>query len=70
MHPLQQTPKDLKRAYSNFFAKRADFPRFKKKGQSDSFRYPDPKRIRLDQPNSRLFLAGCVTVTAGKCWAR
>ena len=56
VHPLQQTLKDLERAYSNFFAKRADFPRFKKKGQSESFRYPDPKQIKLDQPNSRLFL--------------
>ncbi len=56
VHPLQQTLKDLERAYSNFFAKRADFPRFKKKGQSDSFRYPDPKQIKLDQANSRLFL--------------
>ena len=56
VHPLQQTLKDLERAYTHFFAKRADFPRFKKKGQSDSFRYPDPKQIRLDQANSRLFL--------------
>lgn len=56
IHPLQQTLKDLERAYSNFFAKRADFPRFKKKGLSDSFRYPDPKQIKLDQTNSRLFL--------------
>jgi putative transposase len=56
VHPLQQTLKDLERAYTNFFAKRADFPRFKKKGQSDSFRYPDPKQIKLDQANSRLFL--------------
>ena len=56
VHPLQQTLKDLERAYANFFAKRADFPRFKKKGQSDSFRYPDPKQIKLDQANSRLFL--------------
>jgi putative transposase len=56
VHPLQQALKDLERAYSNFFAKRADFPRFKKKGQSDSFRYPDPKQIKLDQANSRLFL--------------
>jgi putative transposase len=56
VHPLQQALKDLERAYSNFFAKRADFPRFKKKGQSDSFRYPDPKQIKLDQVNSRLFL--------------
>ena len=56
IHPLQQTLKDLERAYTNFFAKRADFPRFKKKGQRDSFRYPDPKQIKLDQGNNRLFL--------------
>lgn len=46
----------MERAYSNFFAKRADFPRFKKKGQGDGFRYPDPKQIKLDQANSRIFL--------------
>ncbi|MEB0141246.1 MULTISPECIES: transposase [unclassified Undibacterium] len=51
---LQQTLKDLERAYSNFFAKRADFPRFKKKGRGDSFRYP--QGCKLDQPNSRIFL--------------
>jgi len=56
VHPLQQTLKDLERAYANFFAKRADFPRFKKRGLHDSFRYPDPKQIRLDQGNSRIFL--------------
>ena len=56
VHPLQQTLKDLERAYANFFAKRANFPRFKKKGQSNSFRYPDPKQIKLDQANNRLFL--------------
>jgi len=56
VHPLQQTLRDLERAYSNFFSRRADFPRFKKKGQSDSFRYPDPKQIKLDQANNRLFL--------------
>jgi len=55
-HPLQQSLKDLDRAYANFFAKRADFPRFKKKGVRDSFRYPDPKQIKLDEANSRLFL--------------
>jgi putative transposase len=51
---LQQALKNLERAYKNFFEKRADFPCFKKKGQSDSFRYP--QGIRLDQGNSRLFL--------------
>lgn len=56
VHPLQQTLKDLERAYANFFVKRAGFPRFRKKGQHDSFRDPDPKQIKLDQANSRLFL--------------
>lgn len=56
VHPLQQTLKDLERAYGNFFAGRANLPRFKKKGRRDSFRYPDPKQIKLDQGNSRIFL--------------
>ena len=52
--PLQQTLKDLERAYANFFEKRADFPRFKKKGTGDSFRYP--QGCKLDQGNGRIFL--------------
>ena len=56
IHPLQQSLKDLERAYANFFAQRADLPRFKKKGQGDSFRYPDPKQIKLDAGNARIFL--------------
>lgn len=56
VHPLQQALQDLERAYSHFFAQRAGFPKFKKKGRSDSFRYPDPKQIQLDQANSRIFL--------------
>ena len=56
VHPLQHALKDLERAYKNFFAKRADFPRFKKKGQGDSFRYPDAKQFKLDAGNGRIFL--------------
>jgi len=56
VHPLQHALKDLERAYKNFFAKRAAFPRFKRKGGRDSFRYPDPKQIKLDQGNARIFL--------------
>jgi putative transposase len=55
-HTLQQALKDLDRAYRNFFAQRADFPTFKEKGRGDSFRFPDPKQIKLDQANSRIFL--------------
>jgi len=54
VHPLQQALKDLERAYTNFFAKRAAFPRFKKKGRHDAFRYP--QGVKLDQANNRLFL--------------
>jgi len=46
----------LELAYFNFFAKRAAFPRFKKKGNRDSFRYPDPKQIKLERENGRIFL--------------
>ncbi|EFE0450187.1 IS200/IS605 family element transposase accessory protein TnpB [Escherichia coli] len=52
--PLQQSLKDLERAYKNFFQKRAAFPRFKKRGQNDVFRYP--QGVKLDQENSRIFL--------------
>lgn len=55
-HSLQHALKDLDRAYKNFFAKRADFPCFKRKGTHSSFRYPDSTQIKLDQANSRIFL--------------
>jgi len=55
-HPLQQGLKDLERAYTNFFEGRSSFPRFKKKGRKDSFRYPDPKQFKVDETNSRVFL--------------
>lgn len=53
---LQHALKDLDRAYANFFAKRAAFPRFKRRGSGDSFRYPDAKQLEIDQANSRLKL--------------
>jgi putative transposase len=57
VHAQQQTLKDLERAYLNFFAKRADYPRFKRKGIStDGFRFPDPNRIKLDRENGRISL--------------
>ena len=53
---LQHALKDLEKAYKNFFSKRTSFPRFKKKGIGDSFRYPDPKQMKFDQTNNRIFL--------------
>lgn len=56
IHPLQQTLKDLERAYRNFFEKRAAFPRFRRRGERAAFRYPDPKQFRVDNGNARVFL--------------
>ncbi|MEQ4626713.1 RNA-guided endonuclease InsQ/TnpB family protein [Providencia manganoxydans] len=52
--PLQQSLKDLERAYKNFFQKRTAFPRFKKRSKNDAFRYP--QGVKLDQSNSRISL--------------
>ncbi len=51
---LQQSLKNLESSFRNFFAKRADFPKFKKKGQSDSFRFP--QGYKLEQQNNRICL--------------
>jgi len=56
VHPLQHALKHLDRAYKNFFEKRASFPTFKKRGRSDSFRFPDGKQIKLDQQQEKIFL--------------
>ncbi len=49
---LQQALKNLERAYTNFFQKRADFPKFKKKGQRESFRVP--QGFEVDNQNGRV----------------
>lgn len=53
-HPLVQTVMDLHKAFTNFFEGRAGFPAFRRKGQNDSFRYPDPKQIKIE--DDRIFL--------------
>jgi putative transposase len=55
-HSLEQSLVDLDKAHTNFFKKRADFPKFKKKGQRTSYRESDPQCITLDQQNSRIRL--------------
>ena len=51
---LQQSLKNLESAFKNFFAKRADFPQFKKKGVKESFRFP--QGCKLEQQNNRIWL--------------
>lgn len=51
---LQQSLKDLESAFKNFFAKRSGFPKFKRKGEKDSFRFP--QGCKLEQQNKRIYL--------------
>ena len=51
---LQQALKNLEASFKNFFAKRADFPKFKRRGQHDSFRFP--QGFKIEQGNNRVFL--------------
>lgn len=46
-HCLQQAIVDLHKAWGNFFAKRAAFPKPRRKYQNESFRFPDPKQMRF-----------------------
>ncbi len=45
---LQQTLADLDKAYTAFFKKRAQFPRFKKRQSAQSFRIPQANRFSLE----------------------
>lgn len=51
---LQQSLKDLERAYKNFFQLGRGFPSFKKKSQKNSFRFPDPKQFKITKISQRL----------------
>ena len=51
---LQQSMKNLSQALMNFFAGRANFPRFKAKGRKDSCRFP--QGVKSDQNNNCIYL--------------
>ncbi len=51
---LQQSLKHLESGFRNFFAKRSDFPKFKKKSMRDSFRFP--QGFKVEQHNNRILL--------------
>ena len=54
IHTLRQSLKDLEMAFKNFFEKRSNFPKFKRKGLKESFRYNGD--CKLEQQNSRIYL--------------
>jgi putative transposase len=53
---LLQALKNLQRGESNYLAGRAGFPTFKKKGTSDSFRFPRLQDFELNQKDRRIVL--------------
>lgn len=44
---LQQSMRDLDRAFKSFWKSGFGFPKYKKKGQGDGFRFPDPKQFSV-----------------------
>ena len=50
---LQQATIDLNQTYQNFFKSGFGFPKFKKKGERDSFRFPDPKQFSLERVSKK-----------------
>ena len=51
---LQQSLRHLDRAYKEFMSGKRGFPKLKKRGQQDSFTYP--QGFKVDEPNSRIYL--------------
>ena len=63
---LQQSLKDLEQAYINFFRKRANFPKYKKKFQHDSIRFP--QGVQLDEAKQQIRLPKIGWVGYRKSW--
>jgi putative transposase len=59
-HALQATLRDLDGAFTAFFNKKSAFPRFHRKGDRDSLRFPDPKQIEVDGEWAKLPKLGWV----------
>ena len=51
---LQQSLKDLDQAYTNFFRKRANFPKYKEKFRNDSIKFP--QGVELDEAKQQIRL--------------
>ena len=59
-HALQATLRDLDRAFTNFFSGCSGFPRYRRWGVDDAFRFPDPKQFAVDGDWVRLPKLGWV----------
>ena len=59
---LQQSLKDLDQAYTNFFRKRANFPKYKEKFRNDSIRFPQGVEPDEAKQQIRLPISGTPAV--------
>lgn len=50
---LQQSFKDLDKAFKSFWGAGFGFPKFKRRGDGDSFRFPDPKQFQIETLSKR-----------------
>lgn len=58
-HSLQSALRDLENAFQRFFKGLSGYPQFKRKGEHDSFRFPDRTQIKLKEckgKKGRIFL--------------
>ena len=53
VHICQQAVRDCDTAYRRFFEGKARYPRWRRKGVNESFRYPDPKQIEVAKISRR-----------------
>jgi len=73
-HVLQQALRDLDRAFQSFFSSSAAYPKPRRRGEHDGFRFPDPdpKQIGVHDParvgQVRLPKLGWVSLR--NCWPR
>ena len=67
-HCLQQAVIDLDRAFRNFFKGHARYPKARRKFQSESFRFPDPKQIKIRNDAILLPKAGWVKLVLHRPW--
>ena len=53
VHALQSALRDVDRAFANFFAGRAAYPQFRRKGDRQSYRQPDPATFAVRRTGRR-----------------
>ena len=71
-HVLQQALKDLDQAFKRFYSGQNGYPRPRKRGENDGFRYPDAKQIKTHNParDNQVRLPKLGWVSVRNCYPR